>query len=452
MPDFAVPVARRPLDVVARVPASKSLHQRALLLATLSPVGHTTTLVAGGPAPDDVVALARALGGLTGQRVRTEGEIPGAMQGSVLVGGRDRVRCDLGMNATGLRMLAVAAGLRPAGARTLLTGRPRLRARPHRPLLRALARLGAHARRRPSGALRVLGRPWARHEVAIAAETSSQPASALLLAAGPAGGLRLTLAGDVVSRGYLALTETVLAAFGLPVEGEGALRRVAAGSPRCARYVVEPDASSAAVWWAAAALTGGKAEVHGLSARSCQPDVALLDVLARMGASVATSSAGHVVVQGPPRLGGAGDVDLRDAPDLAPLVAALAAGADGETRVVGAAHLAVKESDRIATAVAAVRAVGGEAEPAADGFVVRGRLLGEDGRARVVAVAGDHRIALAFGALGLRVAGVVLRGVEAVGKSYPGFPAALASVASGASDVGEARGGDGEGGARPRGE
>lgn len=452
MPDFAVPVARRPVDVVARVPASKSLHQRALLLATLSPVGHTTTLVASGPAPDDVVALARALGALTGRRLPTAGEIPGALDGSCLVGGRDRVRCDLGMNATGLRMLAVAAGLRPRGARTLLTGRPRLRARPHRPLLRALARLGAHARRRPSGALRILGTPWRRHEVALAAEVSSQPASALLLAAGPAGGLRLSLVGQPVSRGYLALTESVLAAFGLPVHGEGALRRIAAGVPRCARYVVEPDASSAAVWWAVAALTGGRAVVEGLASGTRQPDVALLEVLGRMGASIGTVPGGSVVVAGPPRLRGAGEVNLRDAPDLGPLVAALAATADGETRVVGAAHLAGKESDRIATAVAAVRAVGGEAEPTQDGFVVHGRPLAGDPRSREVAVAGDHRIALAFGALGLRVPGVVLRGVEAVAKSYPDFPDALAVAASGATEVGGARDGAGEGGGRPRGE
>ena len=122
------------------------------------------------------------------------------------------------------------------------------------------------------------------------------------------------------------------------------------------------------------------------------------------------------------------DLNLRDRPDLAPLVAALAAGADGVTRVVNAPHLADKESDRIATAVAAVTAVGGDARPAPDGFVVTGRTL----RGGPVAVAGDHRIALGFGVLGLAVPGITLGGVEAVAKSYPGFPAVLAAVAGGA--------------------
>src|SRR5262249_19158826 len=147
-----------------------------------------------------------------------------------------------------------------------------------------------------------------------------------------------------------------------------------AATPRCGRFVVEPDASSAAVWWAAAALSGGCARVPGLLATSSQPDVVALDVLARMGAVVEVDRAGIPSVAGTGRrLLGAGEVALGDAPDLAPLVAALAAGADGETRVVGAPHLREKESDRIATCVAAVRSLGGEAEPTDDGFAVKGR-------------------------------------------------------------------------------
>lgn len=430
MATLAVPPATGPVEVVLDVPPSKSLHQRALLLAVLGDRGAATDLVARGPVPEDVVRFAAALSGLVGRVVPPVGTVLGAVgDDGALEGGRDRRRLDLGMNGTGLRLAVTAAGLRPLGARTLLTGRPRLRARPHDVLLRALARLGAHARRRPTGALRALGRRWDRHDVAMAADRSSQPASALLLNAPRQGGLALTLVGKGVSRGYLALTEHVLAAFGCPVATRGPVRVVAAGAPRCARFVVEPDASSAAVWWAAAAVTGGRARVRGLGAGSAQPDVAALAVLTRFGARVEAGPDGDAVVVGPARLVGAGEVDLRDSPDLAPLVAALAAGADGETRVVGAPHLRDKESDRIETAVAAVRALGGDADGTDDGFVVRGRpLVGG-----VVRVAGDHRLALAFGVLGLRVAGVVLAGVEAVAKSYPGFPAVLAAVAGGAT-------------------
>ena len=432
---LAVPPASGPLDVTLDVPPSKSIHQRALLLAVLGDRGATTDLVAHGPVPEDVRRLAGALAGLVGRPVAPTGPVAGAVgsNGDLdgdLDGGRDRVRCDLGMNGTGLRLAIAAAGLRPVGARTLLTGRPRLRARPHGVLLRALGRLGAHAHRRLTGAVRVLGARWDRHDVALPADRSSQPASALLLNAPRQGGLAMTLVGPGVSRGYLALTEQVLAAFGCPVTTRGPTRVVAAGSPRCPRFVVEPDASSAAVWWAAAALTAGRARVRGLGPASAQPDAALLGVLVRMGARVETGPDGDAVVTGPVRCRGAGEVDLRDAPDLAPLVAALAAGAEGETRVVGAPHLRDKESDRIATAVAAVVALGGDAEGTADGFVVRGRAL----RGGNVAVAGDHRLALAFGVLGLVVPGVALVGVEAVAKSYPGFSAVLRAVALGERD------------------
>jgi 3-phosphoshikimate 1-carboxyvinyltransferase len=223
--------------------------------------------------------------------------------------------------------------------------------------------------------VRVLAGPWARHEVALPAGVSSQFASALLLAAPRAGGLVLRLVGEAVSDAYLRLTTATMARFGVPVAEEGATWRVAPGAPRATRLVVEADASSAAVWWAAAAR--------------------------------------------------AGDVDLRATPDLAPLVAALAADAVGETRIVRTPHLRWKESDRIATLVEAVRSVGGDAEERDDGLVVRGRPL-TGGR---VVVRGDHRIALAFGVLGLAVPGVALEGAEAVEKSYPGFLDRLAECA-----------------------
>jgi 3-phosphoshikimate 1-carboxyvinyltransferase len=408
--------ATAPLDGRSRVPASKSLAQRALVLAVLA--DGRSEVVAEGPPSEDVSRLAGALTGLTGAHVPPSGGIDGAFGPRGL--GADVVsrRLDLGMNGTGFRFAVALAALRPAGARTLVTGAPRLLARPHAPLLRALHRLGAHVIRRGSGAVRVIGGAWAAHEVAVPADVSSQFASALLLAAPRAGGLALRLVGDAVSDAYTKLTVATMARFGVAATHEGSTWTVAPGAPRAARLVVEADASSAAVWWAAAARAGGHVVVEGLPADSAQPDLALLEVLSRMGATVRRTDDGLVRVEGAGGpLRAAGDVDLRDTPDLAPLVAALAADADGETRIVRAPHLRWKESDRIATLVAAVRAVGGDAEARDDGLVVRGRALA-GGR---VSVRGDHRIALAFGALGLAVPGVVLEGAEAVSKSWPGF-------------------------------
>lgn len=411
-----LPCAAAPVVGRFPVPASKSLSQRALALALLAE--GESEIVAAGPTPDDVTGFARALSGIGGRPVPACGRVSGAFHPRGLGAGKASVRCDLGRNATGLRLALVLAGLRPPGARTLLSGDRRLLHRPHRPLLRALSTLGAHVRRRHSGSLRVLGAPWSRHRIALESSGSSQYASALLLAAPRAGGLRLTLTGDAVSSGYLGLTVSTLRAFGVPVGREGATTVVEACAPQAGRYVIEPDASSAAVWWTVAALTGGRIHVAGLPRDTAQPDAALLPILARMGARVSSTPGGEALVEGPPEgeLVGAGDVDLRATPDLAPLLGALAARARGDTRVVRAEHLRSKESDRVDTVVAALVACGVRALPAPDGFVVSGG----GARGGKVRVEGDHRIALAFGALGLVVPGVELVGAEAVSKSWPG--------------------------------
>jgi 3-phosphoshikimate 1-carboxyvinyltransferase len=423
--------ARAPLAVRLSVPPAKSLQQRALALALLA--DGRSTIVAGGAPAGDSVALAAALSSIAGRDVPPAGDVDGAWTAAGLGPSRRSLVLDLRRNATGLRLSLVLAALRPPGARTLLRGDPRLLERPHGPLLRALTRLGAVAHRRRSGAIRVVARPLALEPISLDASASSQFATALLLGAPRMGGIDLRLVGRPVSQGYLDLTLAALAAFSVPVVVTPAGPHAAASRfvvpaavPRATRFVVEPDASSAAVWWAAAAMAGGAAEVEGLPADTRQPDAALLPVLSRMGATVERTPAGEARVRASgDRLVGAGDVDLRASPDLAPLVAALAAGASGRTRVVHAPHLRLKESARIAACVAAVRAVGGAAEEAADGFVVDGGDL----HGGVVDVRGDHRIALAFGALGLRVEGVVLGGAEAVEKSYPGFLEVLAAVA-----------------------
>lgn len=416
MAEFVVPRARGPVRGTFHVPASKSLAQRALVLAALSDA--PTEWVAGGASSEDADRLALALEVLVGGAVGSDGTRPGGWTAGGLGGATASQRLDLGMNATGFRFLVAVAGLRPPGARTLVTGRPRLLARPHGPLLRALVRLGAHVRRRHSGSVRVVATPWDRHEVDVRADASSQYTSALLLAAPRAGGLRVRVGPGAVSRGYVALTIGVLEAFGVGVERDGEAIVVAAGAPRAARFVVEPDASSAAVWWAAAAMTGGSVVVPGLPSTTRQPDAALLGILGRMGARIEEEHGAIRVGGRCDRLEGAGDVDLRDTPDLAPLVAVLGACSSGETRVIHAPHLRLKESDRIASIARALRAVGADVVESEDGFTVRGPASLRAGR---VDTAGDHRLALAFGVLGLAVPGITLSDGRVAAKSYPGF-------------------------------
>ena len=419
--DIAVPLARAPVRGRFRVPASKSWVQRARVLAALAEGETVLGLGAAAPPGEDVLRLEAAVGAL------------GRWGAGALGTSKDRLVLDLGLGATGFRLATALATLRPAGARTLVRGRPALLQRPHRPLRRALAALGGHVKRQGSGAHRVVAGGMHGGAAAVGCAGSSQHVSALLLIAPRLGGLALTLVDRPVSRPYLDLTLGVLAQFGVPCTTEGLAlpggRITVPGTPpRGGRLTAEPDASAAAAWWAAAALTGGEVSVPGLAPENPQADVRLLPLLARMGAVVEREPDGSARVRGPGgRLTAAGDVDLCAAPDLVPLVGALAAGAAGRTRLHGVAHARAKESDRLASTAAGIRALGGRVDLLADGLAIEGTAL----RGGRVDAAGDHRVALAFGVLGLTVPGVVVAGSQAVSKSQPGFWEDLLAAAGG---------------------
>ncbi len=418
--DYVVIPAREPPAGSVRVPASKSYHQRALLLAALSDGAPSIEAGPGEPG-DDVRRLEAALARI------------GGWHGEAWGRDRDRKTCDLGLGGTGFRFVTAAATLRPEGARTLVRGDRSLLQRPHTALRRALARLGGHVKRRKSGSLRVRGGGIeGGRTLRIRADVSSQYASALLLIAPRIGGLTLELLQRPVSRPYLELTLGVLGSFGIETGAEGldapgGCLRVAAGVPRATVYRVEADASCAAPWWTAAVLTGGTLVVEGLPRATRQADARLLPILERVGATVTETASGGIRVEGPEGgiagLRALGDVDLRDASDLVPLVGVLAAGAPGRARIHGAAHVRFKESDRLRTVADGISTLGGTADVTQTGeLVVEGTAPLSGG---VVSAAADHRLVLAFGVLGLVVPGVVIRGAEAVSKSYPSFLAEL---------------------------
>jgi 3-phosphoshikimate 1-carboxyvinyltransferase len=230
--------------------------------------------------------------------------------------------------------------------------------------------------------------------VVVSARDTSQIASGLLLA-----GFRIRLVGPVVSAPYIAMTRAVIRRFG----GRG---------PRTVR--IEADWSSAAYPLAAAAILGKSVRVPGLAPRSLQADRAVLALLRKAGVTCGVDGAG-AWCEGTGRVRPF-SIDLRDAPDLAPAAAALALFADGESRVSGAAHLRAKESDRIASCVAAARALGGRAEERPDGFTIRGGTP----RAGKVDPRGDHRIALAFGVAAAAIPGARVLDRACVSKSWPG--------------------------------
>jgi 3-phosphoshikimate 1-carboxyvinyltransferase len=409
--------ALRPLDATVSVPGSKSLTNRALVCAALAD-GRST--IDGALVADDTEAMRTALA------VLGAGIAQDRSSGRLMVtgtGGRLRpgpLALDMRLSGTTSRFLLPVVALGEGEYR--IDGAPPLRARPMGPVLDGVRTLGAE--------VRVEGEPGYLPvtvvapggldggEVAVAGDMSSQFLSGLLLAAPYArGGVRLRLTTALVSRPYVELTRAAMAAFGVDV---GPDLEVPAGCYRGTAYAVEPDASTASYFLAAAALVGGRVTVSGLGAGTRQGDARLADLLAAMGARV-SRTATSTTVEGTGQLRGLGTVDLSDMPDMAQTVAALAPFADGPTEVTGVGFIRGHETDRIAAVVNELGRLGVEARATEDGFVVPPG----DPRPARIATYDDHRMAMSFALVGLRVPGVEIDDPGCVAKTFPCFWDAL---------------------------
>ncbi len=403
-----------PLDATVVVPGSKSITNRALVVAALA---EGTSVLAGALYADDTEAMTSALGAL-GIAVTTEAEtgtlrVEG-VSGKVPAG---PAALDARLSGTTARFLLPLLAL---GSGTyLLDGAPPLRRRPMGPLVAALRELGADVVETCAGQLPVTvqARGLKGGSLRLAGSQSSQFVSGLLLS-GPAmdAGLHVELEPPVVSQPYLALTTATMAAFGAEVQGDADHGfTVAPGVYRGRRFEIEPDASAASYFFAAAALCGGRVRVPGLGPTSAQGDLAFLDILSAMGAQVRRGPAA-VEVTGGARLRGV-DVDMSDCSDMAQTLAAVAVFASSPTRVRGIGFIRAKETDRIAAVVTELRRCGIEAVEEDDGFVVH---PGPPRPARFETY-DDHRMAMSFTLLGLRVPGIEIADAECVAKTFPGF-------------------------------
>jgi 3-phosphoshikimate 1-carboxyvinyltransferase len=406
-----IPPLERAPDCVVRVPGSRSYTNRALVTAALA---EGRSRIEGALTADDTEAMADNLARLRIPVVADPDAATIEIEGT---GGRlpaGSFELDARLSGTTSRFLLPVLALGPGRYR--LDGAEPLRSRPMGGTLVALQELGVEVLEEGApGHLPVtVGGPVLGGAVEVAGDTSSQFLSGLLLAA-PAmsRGLRITLTTDLVARPFVEMTIEVMEAFGARVGVAGSSFSVAPGGYSPTTYAVEPDAGAAAYFFAAAALTGGRVVVAGLSRRSRQGDLQVLDVLAAMGAEVGETPDG-VVVQGPASLRG-GTFDLSALPDTAPTIAALAPFATDEVRVTGVGFIRGHESDRIAAAVTELRRCGIDAEETDDGFVVRPGAVG----AAEIQTYEDHRMAMAFSLVGLRVPGIRIAEPQVVGKTFP---------------------------------
>ena len=414
LPLWDAPLADRPVTADVRVPASKSMTNRALVLAALADgrteVGHPLR------ARDTLLMVAglRALG--VGVDDRPDGDWlvtpPESFRGPAAV--------DCGLAGTVMRFLPPVAAL--AAGEIRFDGDPRARERPMRPLLTALRDLGVTVD--DAGRLAL---PFTVHGtgrvrggvVEIDASGSSQFISAVLLSGCCYDeGVDVRSVGAALpSQPHLDMTVAMLAAAGVAVQQPAPGRWVVPPQrPRSGRLVAEPDVSNALPFAAAALVTRGRVRIIGWPTGSTyQPEQQARAVLAKLGARLVEED-GALLVDGSGGIRGI-DADLSGIGEMVPVVAAVAALADGPTTLRGVAHLRGHETDRLAALAKEVNGLGGDVEERSDGLLIRPRPL----HGGVFGTYADHRLATAGALLGLAVPGVQVEDIATTGKTLPGF-------------------------------
>jgi 3-phosphoshikimate 1-carboxyvinyltransferase len=420
MNQWQAPVATGPVRATVAVPGSKSITNRALLLAALAQRGGT---VAGALRSRDTELMISALRAL-GVPVTVEADTVRVGPHAGLSGPAE---IDCGLAGTVMRFVPPAAAL--ADGKVHFDGDPRARERPMGTVLDALRALGATI---DGDALpfTLQGKgSLAGGTVTIDASASSQFVSGLLLA-GARYDAGLTLRHDgkpVPSMPHIEMTVSMLREAGVAVVAEPNTWRVEPGPVAARDWRVEPDLSNATPFLAAAAVTGGTVTVPGWPAHTTQAGDAIRDILASMGCTVTLSRAGLTVV-GPTQLSGV-DIDLHDAGELAPTVAALAVLAGSPSVLRGIAHLRGHETDRLAALVAEINGLGGEARATEDGLTIRPVPL----HGGIWHAYADHRMATAGAIVGLVVAGVEVDDIATTAKTLPDFPAMWQTMLAGST-------------------
>jgi 3-phosphoshikimate 1-carboxyvinyltransferase len=415
------PASQGPVRARLRLPGSKSITNRALVLAALS---ESPSVVRGPLKARDTglaVAALRALGcSITESSSGTELTV--SPRSAV----RGTVRVDVGNAGTVMRFLPAVAALTTASAE--FDGDPRARERPVGALLAALRALGAEIDDGGRGALpfTVLGSgAVAGGTVTLDASGSSQLVSGLLLAAARfEHGAQVRHEGPPVpSLPHIEMTMRMLRMAGAEAEAGGGTRpstwQVRPGRLNLGEFSVEPDLSNAAPFLAAALVTGGSVTILDWPRDSLQAADAILDVLTRMGARCEPGPDG-LTVTGTGTIHGI-EADLRDIPEMCLPLTSLAALASAPSAFTGVGHTRAQETDRLAAIAKEINALGGDITELPDGLEIRPRPLRASGHA--FESYDDHRMVMAAAVLGLAVPGIEVLNVATVGKTFPDFTA-----------------------------
>ncbi|HEX5301661.1 MAG TPA: 3-phosphoshikimate 1-carboxyvinyltransferase [Streptosporangiaceae bacterium] len=417
---WASPAATGPVSARVQLPASKSITNRALVLAALS---DGPSVIANPLRARDTALAAGALRALgseiteyqTGWRVTPGHPAPGSA-----------VSVDLGNAGTVMRFVPGLAAL--TSARVTFDGDERIRLRPIGPILEALRQVGVSIDDDGRGAapFTVHGRGSVRGgRVVVDASGSSQLVSGLLLAAPRFGeGIEVRHEGPPVpSAPHIAMTVRMLQAAGASVDvdagsGRPEAWRVRPGRLDLGSVTVEPDLSNAGPFLAAALVTGGSVTIQDWPQDSLQAAGPILEVLGQMGARSSVGPEG-LVISGTGRVRGV-NADLRDVNELAPVLAAAATMADSPSVFTGLAHTRTHETDRLAAMAKEINSLGGDVTELPDGLEIRPKPLHAS---EPFGTYDDHRLVMAAAVLGLAVPGLRVAGAGTVAKTFPDFAA-----------------------------
>jgi 3-phosphoshikimate 1-carboxyvinyltransferase len=406
--------APHPIRGSIRPPGSKSITNRALVCAALANGVSTLT---GALDSEDTRVMIDSLERLgihikSGDQHRTlrvhgcSGRIP-----------VDQADLYIANSGTSVRFLTALVALGHGVYR--LDGTPRMRERPIQDLLDALTRLGVDAQSESgSGCPPVVVRAGGLRggTARVRGDVSSQFLSGLLLAAPYATEpVILEVEGDLVSRPYVDMTLSIMRSFGVSVEpNDSTTYCVVQQQYRGIDYAIEPDASAASYFFAAAAITGGEVTVEGLGRGSLQGDLRFCDCLGQMGCDVRYES-DRTTVFGRPLHGI--HVNMNAISDTVQTLAAVALFADGPTTITGVAHIRHKETDRIGNLAIELRKLGAHVEELADGLRITPAPL----QGATIETYNDHRMAMGLSLVGMRIPAVVILDPRCTEKTYPGF-------------------------------
>lgn len=402
------------IDAIIKVPGSKSYTNRALITAALADGESTIT---NALFSDDTKYMASGLNVLG---IPIEEQNPDRF----VIYGKSGIipvkQANLFVGNAGTAMRFLTAMLTLGSGVYEIDGVSRMRQRPIQDLLDGLKQLGADVVSKYNNGcppVIIRGKGLSGGLAVVKGDLSSQYFSALLMTVPYAKrDVFIEVKGNLVSKRYVDMTIALMHQFGVNVEHNNYKTFVVKAGQcyRATQYEVEGDASAASYFFAAAAITGGKVRVVGIGSDSLQGDIHFVDVLKRMGCNV-SMGIDWIEVQGN-KLHGV-DVDMGDMSDVVQTLAAVAVFAVGKTRVRNVKNMRIKETDRIAAVVNELRRMGIVAVEYEDGFEIEP----SEPLPSAIETYDDHRMAMSFALIGLRVSGIVIKNPECVSKTFPDY-------------------------------